>query len=410
MSADISIKCGLHLRVSAPAPKMAPVSFSGNGKKITSMIFFNSDFLAFVANKIDADFIQKYYRSIFSIICCNFWPGRLPHRHCHTTPHCHCCVADSDLVTSAFPTFSRPPSSLLLLCGWLRSCRLGLSDVLKAAVVWPTQISSPQPFWRSQGHRPHCHCCLANSDLVASAFLTFSRPPSSLPLLFGRLRSRRLSLSDILKATVLIASVVCLADSDLVASAFLTFSRPPSSLPLLFVWPTQILSPQPFWRSQGHRPHCHCCLADSDLVASAFLTFSSHRPHCHCCLADSDLVASAFPTFSRPPSSLLLLCGWLRSRRLGLSDILKATVVWLTQISSPRPFRRSQGHHPHFPSPNTSPLCFADLCWTLLTQGHLPQVHVTFRHPIPRLFALLTFAELCWPKATFLKFTSLSVT
>ena len=76
---------------------MALVSFSGNGKKITSMIFFNSDFLAFVADKIDADLIQKYYRSIFSIICCKnflqeyfaiilnsvdrliFWPGQLPH-------------------------------------------------------------------------------------------------------------------------------------------------------------------------------------------------------------------------------------------------------------------------------------------------------------------------------------------
>ena len=61
---------GLNLRVSAPAPKMALVSFSGNRKKITSMNFFNSDFFAFVADKIDADLIQKYYRSIFSIICC----------------------------------------------------------------------------------------------------------------------------------------------------------------------------------------------------------------------------------------------------------------------------------------------------------------------------------------------------
>ena len=76
---------------------MALVSFSGNRKKITSMNFFTSDFLAFVADKIDADLIQKYYRSIFSIICCKnflqeffaiilnkvdglvFWPGRLSH-------------------------------------------------------------------------------------------------------------------------------------------------------------------------------------------------------------------------------------------------------------------------------------------------------------------------------------------
>ena len=139
----------------------------------------------------------------------------------------HCCVANSNLVASAFPTFSRPPSSLLLM--------------------WLTQISSTQPFQRSQGHRPHCYSCgrlrsrrlslsdvlkatvliaahVADSDLVDSAFPTFLRLPSSLPLLCGRLRSRRLSLSDVLKAIILIATHV--ADSDLVPSAFPTFSRP----------------------------------------------------------------------------------------------------------------------------------------------------------------------------------------
>ena len=146
-------------------------------------------------------------------------------------PHCYCCVADSDLA-SAFPTFSRPLSSLLLLCGQLRSRRLGLSDILKAAVliatvVWLTQIS-PQPFRRSQGRRPHCYCCVADSDL-ASASPTFSRLLSSLLMLCGQLRSRRLGLSDVLKAAVLIATVV---------------------------WLTQI-SPQPFRRSQGRHPHCY---------------------------------------------------------------------------------------------------------------------------------------------------------
>ena len=100
-------------------------------------------------------------------------------------------MADSDLVASAFPTFSRPPSSLPLLCGQLRSCHLSLYDVLKATVMWLTQISLPQPFLRSQGRRPHCHCCVADSDLVASAFRTFSRPPSSLPL-HGKLTRKTL--------------------------------------------------------------------------------------------------------------------------------------------------------------------------------------------------------------------------
>ena len=163
--------------------------------------------------------------------------------------------------------------------------------LLIATVVWLTQISSPRPFRRSQGRRPHCYCCVADSDL-ASAFPTFSRLPSSLLLLCGWLRSRRLGLSDVLKAAILIATVV---------------------------WLTQI-SPQPFWRSQGRRPYCYCCVADSDLGLSDVLK---------AIVLIATVVwltqISAFPTFSRPPSSLPLLCGWLRSR----------------------PFRRSQGHRPH---------------------------------------------------------------
>ena len=56
---------------------MAPVSFSDNIKKITTIIFLNLDFLAFVADKIDADLVQKYYRSIFSIICCKNFFARI---------------------------------------------------------------------------------------------------------------------------------------------------------------------------------------------------------------------------------------------------------------------------------------------------------------------------------------------
>ena len=186
--------------------------------------------------------------------------------------------------------------------------------------MWLTQISSPQPFRRSQGH-----CCVANSDLrrlgpsdvLKAIILTrcLSRRRPHCPLLCGWLRSFRLGPSDVLKAIIL----------------------------------TRCLS--------RRHPHCHFCVADSDLIASAFLTFS--RP-------SSSLVASAFSTFSRLPSSLLLLCGWLRSR-LSLSDVLKAavliaTVVWLTQIS-PQPF-------PMFsrPPPSLPLLCGwpGKLCWPRL--------------------------------------------
>ena len=54
-----------------PSSKDGDSVVFGQRKKNYFKDFFNSDFLAFVANKIDADFIQKYYRSIFSIICCN---------------------------------------------------------------------------------------------------------------------------------------------------------------------------------------------------------------------------------------------------------------------------------------------------------------------------------------------------
>ena len=203
--------------------------------------------------------IQFKNRSIFSIICCkNF----LQQFFAIILNKVDRLIGNNNIIKLiAWSTFSphlarSRPSSRPLKPGQPMASK---ATILIATVMWEN---------------------FTDLDLVASAFPMFSRP-----LLCGQLRSRHLGLSDILKATVLIATHV--ADSDLVASAFTKFSRPP-----LCGW----------LRS--------CCLGLSNILKAIILTRS---------LSLYDIL-----------KAIVLTCC------LSLSDVLKATVfiatiMWLTR-------------------------------------------------------------------------------